>query len=138
MKQPITIGGVDVAPGTRRHIDLPLPPLYTHSAVSMPVHVINGKRDGPCLFVSAAIHGDEINGVEIIRRLLSAKTLNRLRGALIAVPVVNVYGFVSQSRYLPDRRDLNRSFPGSEKRLNGGALGRFIYAGDSQPLHPRN
>lgn len=67
------------------------------------------------MFVTAAIHGDEINGIEIIRRLLATKVLNRMSGTLIAVPVVNVYGFVSQSRYLPDRRDLNRSFPGSEK-----------------------
>lgn len=81
----------------------------------MPVHVINGRNDGPVLFVSAAIHGDEINGIEIIRRLLKMKSLNRLHGTLVAVPVVNVYGFVSQSRYLPDRRDLNRSFPGSHR-----------------------
>ncbi len=104
-----------VKPGQRRYIDLPLPPLYTHTSVAMPVHVINGKNPGPVLFVTAAIHGDEINGIEIIRRLLSLKSLNRMSGTLIAVPVVNVYGFVSQQRYLPDRRDLNRSFPGSER-----------------------
>jgi predicted deacylase len=115
MKHMISIGGVEVPSGSRRYINLPLPPLYTHSQVSMPVHVINGRRDGPRMFVSAAIHGDEINGVEIIRRLLATKAINRLRGALIVVPVVNIYGFVSQSRYLPDRRDLNRSFPGSGK-----------------------
>lgn len=111
----ITIGGVRIKPGQRTYVDLSLPPLYTHTSVAMPVHVINGKQDGPVMFVTAAIHGDEINGVEIIRRLLATKALNRLCGTLIAVPVVNVYGFVSQSRYLPDRRDLNRSFPGSEK-----------------------
>lgn len=113
--KPIDIGGVTIQPGQRRYVDLPLPPLYTHTSVAMPVHVINGKQAGPVLFVTAAIHGDEINGIEIIRRLLATKALNRLAGTLIAVPVVNVYGFVSQSRYLPDRRDLNRSFPGSEK-----------------------
>jgi len=113
--QPITIGGVTIEPGQRRYVDLPLPPLYTHTSVAMPVHVINGKQGGPVLFITAAIHGDEINGIEIIRRLLATKALNRLSGTLIAVPVVNVYGFVSQSRYLPDRRDLNRSFPGSER-----------------------
>lgn len=112
---PITIGDVTIQPGQRRYVDLPLPPLYTHTSVAMPVHVINGKQKGPVLFVTAAIHGDEINGIEIIRRLLATKALSRLSGTLIAVPVVNVYGFVSQSRYLPDRRDLNRSFPGSEK-----------------------
>lgn len=112
---PITIGGVTVKPGHRCYVDLPLPPLYTHTSVAMPVHVINGVMPGPVLFVTAAIHGDEINGVEIIRRLLASRVLKRLSGTLIAVPVVNVYGFVSQSRYLPDRRDLNRSFPGSDK-----------------------
>jgi predicted deacylase len=81
----------------------------------MSSQVIRGRREGPCLFVSAAIHGDEINGVEIIRRLIRLAALKHLRGILIVVPVVNVYGFVRQSRYLPDRRDLNRSFPGSEK-----------------------
>ncbi len=111
----ITIGDVTIEPGTRQYVDLPLPPLYTHTSVAMPVHVINGRLDGPVMFVTAAIHGDEINGIEIIRRLLATKALNRMAGTLIAVPVVNVYGFVSQSRYLPDRRDLNRSFPGSEK-----------------------
>lgn len=111
----IEIGGVVVKPGRREYIDLPLPPLYTHTSVAMPVHVINGRSPGPTLFVSAAIHGDEINGIEIIRRLLKIKSLSRLRGTLIAVPVVNVYGFVAQSRYLPDRRDLNRTFPGSDR-----------------------
>lgn len=113
--KPFVIGGVSVEPGSRRYIDLPLPPLYTHTSVSMPVHVVHGRKPGPALFVTAAIHGDEINGIEIIRRLLNSKSLKRIRGTLIAVPVVNVYGFVSQSRYLPDRRDLNRSFPGSER-----------------------
>ena len=114
-QKPITINGVSVAPGSRITIDLPLAPLYTHAPLTMPVHVIRGRRSGPSLFVSAAIHGDEINGVEIIRRLLRLAALKRLRGTLIAVPIVNIHGFVSQSRYLPDRRDLNRSFPGSEK-----------------------
>ena len=73
------------------------------------------QKSGPRLFVSAALHGDELNGTEIIRRLLRRSTLKRLRGTLIAVPIVNVYGLIQHSRYLPDRRDLNRSFPGSEK-----------------------
>ncbi len=114
MQGAIRIGDVSVAPGEQRSIELSLPSFYSHSPVVMPVHVINGRRDGPVLFVSAAIHGDEINGVEIIRRLLKTRQIQKLKGALIAVPVVNVYGFISQSRYLPDRRDLNRSFPGSE------------------------
>ena len=114
-QDPIRIGDTAIAPGERRTVDLPLPPLYTHTSVSMPVHVIHGRAPGPRLFVASAVHGDEINGIEIIRRLLATKALSRLAGTLIAIPVVNVYGFVSQSRYLPDRRDLNRSFPGSDR-----------------------
>ncbi|QOC21334.1 succinylglutamate desuccinylase/aspartoacylase family protein [Wenzhouxiangella sp. AB-CW3] len=112
---PITIGGVTVNPGERHSIDLEVGRLYTHSPTTMPVQVLCGKRDGPVLFVSAAIHGDELNGVEIIRRLLKVPALKRIRGTLIAVPIVNLHGFISLSRYFPDRRDLNRSFPGSEK-----------------------
>lgn len=113
--RPVTIGGITVSPGERQIVDLPVADLYTHAEVHMPVQVVNGKRAGPTLFVSAAVHGDELNGVEIIRRLLAYRGLSSLRGALIAVPIVNVHGFLEQSRYLPDRRDLNRSFPGSEK-----------------------
>ncbi len=111
----VTIGGIDVPPGQTRSINLPLAMLYTHAPVEMPVHVINGRRDGPRLFITAAIHGDELNGIEIIRRLLNARMMKRLRGSLIAVPIVNVFGVLNQSRYLPDRRDLNRCFPGTEK-----------------------
>lgn len=107
--------GHHIAPGTRQTIDLPIPQLYTHTPMEMPVHVIHGKKAGHCLVVCAAVHGDEINGIEIIRRLVNQSSLKRLRGTLIAIPVVNVYGMIQGSRYLPDRRDLNRSFPGSEK-----------------------
>jgi predicted deacylase len=81
----------------------------------MPVHVVRGKKDGPILLLCAAIHGDELNGIEIIRRILQLPALSRIKGTIVAVPVVNVYGLIHHSRYLPDRRDLNRSFPGSEK-----------------------
>ena len=115
MNDILRINDTEIPPGVKITIDLPLPSLYTHTQVHMPVRVVRGRRPGPRLFVSAALHGDEINGVEIIRRLLALPALKRLRGTLIAVAVVNVYGFISHSRYLPDRRDLNRSFPGSEK-----------------------
>jgi predicted deacylase len=111
----LKIAGEQVATGQRRSINIPVARLYTHAEMTMPVHVLRGKKDGPRLFVCAAIHGDEIIGVEIIRRLLKMKILQRLRGTLIAVPVVNVYGFINHTRYLPDRRDLNRFFPGSQK-----------------------
>ncbi len=119
---PLELNGIVVPPGTRRTISIPVARRYTAGEVSLPVSVIHGRRPGPRLFVSAAIHGDEINGVEIVRRLLKRSLLGKLRGALIAVPVVNVYGFVAQTRYLPDRRDLNRCFPGSAKGSLGARL----------------
>ena len=111
----LSICNAEIKPGDRQSIDLPIADLYTGTSLYMPVKVIRGKRAGPVLFVSAAVHGDELNGVEIIRRLLAQKSLRSIRGTLIAVPVVNVHGFLNQSRYLPDRRDLNRSFPGSPR-----------------------
>ncbi len=115
MRESIWIGETEIKPGQRLTIDLPIARLYTRTEMTMPVHVIHGRKPGPCIFVSAAVHGDEINGIEIIRRLLKLKLLQNLRGTLIAIPTVNVYGFINLSRYLPDRRDLNRCFPGSEK-----------------------
>ena len=113
MAEELRIGGERIPPGTSVTLELPLPQLYTRTPMTMPVHVRRGKRAGPTVFVCAAVHGDELNGVEIIRRLMKRRALNRIRGAIIAVPLVNVYGVIDRSRYLPDRRDLNRSFPGS-------------------------
>lgn len=110
----LRIADQSIAPGSRARVDIVLPSLFTQNRVILPVHVLHGRRPGPRLFVTAAVHGDEINGIEIIRRLLDLTALRNLRGTLLAVPVVNVYGFIRLSRYLPDRRDLNRSFPGSE------------------------
>ncbi len=114
------IRDVRVRPGERATYNLEVPDLYTHTGLSIPIHVVHGKKDGPVLFLSGAIHGDEINGVEIIRRVLASPRLNNMSGTLLAVPVVNIFGFLNQIRYLPDRRDLNRSFPGSDK----GSLAR--------------
>ena len=115
MSDNFVIGGETVPRRARRLIELELPPLYTHAPMNLPVHVIRGSKDGPRLFISAAIHGDELNGTEIIRRLLKQPALKRLRGTQVAVPIVKVYGLIHHSRYLPELRDLNRSFPGSEK-----------------------
>ncbi|MFC4654592.1 MULTISPECIES: succinylglutamate desuccinylase/aspartoacylase family protein [Rheinheimera] len=113
------LAGSRIKAGSRAVVDIPFGKLYTHTELNIGAHVLHGKRPGPVLLVTAALHGDEINGVEICRRLLKIPKLNQLKGTLIVVPIVNTYGFVQQSRYLPDRRDLNRSFPGSEK----GSLG---------------
>lgn len=100
--------------GTSCNIEIPLPKLYNNPA-TMTVNVFRGKSEGPTVFVSAAVHGDELNGIEIIRRIRKLNILKKLKGTLILVPIVNVYGIITLSRYLPDRRDLNRSFPGSSK-----------------------
>jgi len=113
--EPLNIANTVIQPGTCTTIQIPVASLYTHTKMDLPVHIVHGKKDGPRLFVSAAIHGDEINGVEIIRRLFAKKRINEIRGTLIAIPIVNMFGLIQHSRYLPDRRDLNRSFPGSVK-----------------------
>lgn len=112
---PITVGDETIDPGRSRRFELPIARLPSGTWESMPVAVVNGRKAGPHVFLSAAVHGDEIVGVEIIRRVLPRLDARRMAGAVIAVPIVNVLGFINQSRYLPDRRDLNRSFPGSPR-----------------------
>ena len=106
------IGGFSIPPNSRQTVDLPVSVLSDHTPVNMSVHVVHGCEPGPTLFVSAAIHGDEVMGVEVVRRLLRVPSIDTMKGTMLAVPIVNSYGFLSHSRYLPDRRDLNRSFPG--------------------------
>lgn len=115
MRDSFEIAGQSIRAGTNSLVRIPMPGLHSDVSVNMPVHVFHGRKDGPILFVSAAIHGDEINGVEVIRRILSLGLIKRLKGTLLAVPTVNVLGFEGHSRYLPDRRDLNRCFPGREQ-----------------------
>ncbi|MBL7002715.1 MAG: succinylglutamate desuccinylase/aspartoacylase family protein [Gammaproteobacteria bacterium] len=115
MRAPFKINGQEIVAGSNALVRIPLPGLHSETSVHMPVHVFHGKRDGPVLFISAALHGDEINGVEVIRRILSMPVIKRLKGTLLAIPIVNVFGFDSHLRYLPDRRDLNRFFPGREQ-----------------------
>ncbi|WP_017328221.1 succinylglutamate desuccinylase/aspartoacylase family protein [Synechococcus sp. PCC 7336] len=129
MKAPapiFEIAGVTVTPGTQQRFEIPVARLPTQTMLSLPVTAINGRYEGPRLWLSAAIHGDEINGVEIIRQVLARIKPKRLRGALIAVPIVNVFGFIEQSRYLPDRRDLNRLFPGSARGSLGSRLAHLF------------
>ncbi|MDG1750782.1 MAG: M14 family metallopeptidase [Thalassotalea sp.] len=120
----LRIGEFEIKPGEQRKIELPVAKLYTDANVSLPVHIIRAKKPGPTIFLSAAVHGDELNGIEIIRRLINQKKFKITKGTVIAVPMVNVYGVVNQSRYMPDRRDLNRCFPGSAK---GSLAGRVAH-----------
>ncbi|MCB0418738.1 MAG: succinylglutamate desuccinylase/aspartoacylase family protein [Bdellovibrionaceae bacterium] len=120
----IRIGDTAIALGESKTANLFVARLYDYTDVSIPIRVIRGREDGPVLFVSAALHGDELNGVEIIKRLLRSPSLKKICGTLIAVPIVNVFGFNNRSRYLPDRRDLNRSFPG---RDDGSLASQIAY-----------
>ena len=124
VRSDVTLAGTTVAPGERRQVDIQIAELSSGFPVRMPVHVINGHQPGPQLFISAALHGDEINGVEIIRRFTRLTALRDLCGSVVAVPIVNTPGFLYQSRYLPDRRDLNRSFPGSHDGSLAGRIAR--------------
>lgn len=122
----ITIGQETVQPGESKIINLRVPRLYDHTEMCMPIKMVRGRDDGPTLLLTAAIHGDEINGIEIIRRILQHSAIKSLSGTLITVPIVNVYGFNGRSRYLPDRRDLNRCFPGSDRGSLGSQLAHIL------------
>lgn len=126
MTIPLVIAGQKILPGETKQIELPAVSLYTDTNMSIPIFVKRGKRNGPTLFVSAAIHGDELNGIEIISRLINSKQIKSMKGTLIAVPFVNGYGVLNQSRYLPDRRDLNRSFPGSKRGTLAGRIANLF------------
>jgi predicted deacylase len=121
-REPFRIGNLEVAAGRSGTGELPVSRLVTGTHISLPLRVLHGASDGPTVWLSAAVHGDEVAGVEIIRRVLANVDPRQLRGTVLAVPIVNVHGFLSGDRYLPDRRDLNRSFPGSE---NGSLAGRI-------------
>jgi len=121
-REPFRIGDLEVAGGRSGTGELPVSRLVTGTHISLPLRVLHGPVDGPTVWLSAAVHGDEVAGVEIIRRVLANLDPRKLRGTVLAVPIVNVHGFLSGDRYLPDRRDLNRSFPGSE---HGSLAGRI-------------
>ena len=114
-RESFAIGNVRVRAGAARDVELPITRLVTGGDVSLPVRVVHGREPGPVVWVSGAIHGDEVIGVEVIRELIATLSPKDFRGTLVAVPVVNVLGFMTGDRYLPDRRDLNRMFPGSPR-----------------------
>lgn len=113
VRESFPIGGVRVRAGTSRELSLPITRLVTGAEVTVPLRIVHGREDGPVLWLTAATHGDEVVGIEVIREVLAALSPKTFRGTLVAVPIVNVLGFMAGDRYLPDRRDLNRSFPGS-------------------------
>ncbi len=119
------IKNVEIAPGESRQIHLKIARLPTHTTIELPIYVFRSTEPGPVLLFSAGLHGDETNGIEIVRRLISQDLINPLRGSVIAIPIVNIYGFLQSARYLPDGKDLNRSFPGHK---TGSLARRVAYA----------
>ena len=110
----LKIFDTEINPGEKITLGLPTPELYTCIPMHIPIHIIHGKKEGPCLMVCAALHGDEVNGIGIVQQLLKLNLLKYLQGTLIVIPVVNVFALLSQTRNLPDNRDLESNFPGSE------------------------
>ncbi len=121
--------GESIPPGTSRDVKLTVSESYSSMSVRIPIHVRRAEQEGPVIFVTAALHGDEINGTGAIRHLIQDEEFRLLRGSVIFVPVLNILAFDRHSRYLPDRRDLNRSFPGSESGSLAGRMARTIFQG---------
>lgn len=120
----LSINGLRVKQGETKQVKFQIARLPTHTVIDLPVFIFRGKKTGPVLLLTAGIHGDELNGIETIRRMISDKSIVPDRGTVIAVPVVNIYGFLNNNRYLPDGRDLNRCFPGNK---NGSLASRIAY-----------
>lgn len=113
--EPFEINGTVVKAGSTEHVEIPVARLATGTWLPLPIAIIHGRRPGPTVWLSAAVHGDELNGIPIIQEVIRRLVPKAMAGTVLAVPVVNVFGFINESRYLPDRRDLNRSFPGSPR-----------------------
>jgi predicted deacylase len=125
--EPFTIGTAKVAPGACADVNLPVSTIATGYDAHLAVRVLHGARPGPTVFVSGAIHGDEIIGTAVIQRIALELDAANLAGTLLLVPVANIFGFLTHSRYLPDRRDLNRSFPGSENGSLAAQLAHVFF-----------
>jgi predicted deacylase len=121
----LTVLGTQVPPGAVKRLSWSATELFAGVTISTPVLVVNGTLPGPTLCLTAAVHGDELNGIEIVRRVMHNLDPDELSGTVIGVPIVNLQGFRRGSRYLPDRRDLNRYFPGN---TNGSAASRIAYS----------
>lgn len=122
MTDVVEIGGNKVGKGEDRLIHLSIARLPTYTNIDLPVRVIRGSRKGPVLLVTGGLHGDEINGIEIVRRMLHKNMLQPEAGTVIAIPLMNVYGFIQNVRGVPDGKDINRSFPG----VKGGSLAMLV------------
>lgn len=121
---PFAISDQLVPAGTKRKLEIPIANLMSGTPVSLPLIVLHGSSPGPAMWLTATIHGDELCGIDIVRRVLDVLNPKQMSGTVVTVPIVNVHGFNTGQRYLPDRRDLNRSFPGSRR---GSLASRIAY-----------
>ncbi len=119
--------GEPIPAGTSRNVELAISESYSSISVRIPIHIRRAKEEGPTVFITAALHGDEINGTGAVRQLIMDPEFEITRGALILVPVLNLLGFDRHSRYMPDRRDLNRAFPGSANGSLTGRMARIVF-----------
>lgn len=120
----IIILGQEILPGKHYELNLSVAKLHTSTPVQIPIHIDRAKEDGPTIVLMAGMHGDEINGIEIIRRIIRKKLNQPTKGTVICIPIFNIFGFLNLKRELPDGRDLNRSFPGSS---TGSLASQFAY-----------
>ncbi len=126
---PLSILGREVEPGDKRRLFLRASESFAGGAVDMPVLVTRGASPGPTVCLTAGVHGDELNGIEIVRKLFEKTSPRHMSGMLIGVPVANLHGFRRSSRYLPDRRDLNRFFPGHPAGSSASRIANALFEG---------
>lgn len=122
----MVINGIRIRPGQQINIEIAIARLPTHTLIHLPVFIRSSKEDGPVILLSGGLHGDEINGVVAVKKMLEENMFVPNRGTLIFIPLVNVYGFLSNSRTFPDGRDLNRSFPGSNRGSLASQIAHII------------
>ncbi len=124
MPKEITILGEKILPGKKYQLSIDIAHLHTRTKIDVPVIINRSRKEGPCVLITAGIHGDEVNGVEIVRQLVSRKYNVPDAGMIICVPVVNPFGFIMKTREFPDGKDLNRVFPGAKK---GSLASKFAH-----------
>jgi len=120
----LTLLGQEIPPGKSATVNFNLAKLYTTSTVEVPIIIERAKKKGPVVLMTSGIHGDEINGVEIVRQIIAKKINKPKKGTVICIPVLNIFGFLDMKRAFPDGRDLNRVFPGNPR---GSLASRFAY-----------
>jgi predicted deacylase len=120
----VIIAGQEIRPGEFKEININIARLPSHTLIDTPIYVSRALDDGPTLGLMAGMHGDELNGMEIVRRILDRGLHHVKRGTVVCMPIINVYGFLNYSRDVPDGKDVNRSFPGSK---SGSLASRVAY-----------